>query len=165
MDSLKNSKSLNDASAVTSDLIISILDSRGMKDRIIDQLNLQKLWSNDGREIVRRKVADSTDISIEKGNIIKIKVVTETPEISMNMANLYLDEIDEFNKKLELSANASIIQILDRAILPEKRMARGTVKKSAIAAIISFLLSCFVVLIIDMLKKTDAINRLKQIKM
>ncbi|MCB4790643.1 MAG: hypothetical protein LHV68_02030 [Elusimicrobia bacterium] len=165
LDALKNSSNQNLAgSAVNSDLVISILESRAMKDRIIDELNLVKLWPSDFRENIREKIVKATNISIEKGNIIKIRVITENPEISMNIANLYLNEIDAFNKKLELSANASITQILDRAILPEKRMARGTIKKIILAAIISFLLSCFLVLIIDMLKKSDAINKLTQIK-
>ena len=165
LDALKTNNNQSLAGpAVNSDLVISILESRAMKDRIIDQLGLNKIWPSNSLEAIRKQIANSTNISINKSNIIKIKVVTDSPEISMNMANLYLNELDEFNKKLELSANASIVQILDRAILPEKRMGRGTVKKVFVSAVASLLFACLLVLFIDMLRKSDAVMKFKELK-
>ena len=46
--------------------------------------------------------------------------------------------------KIEEAKSMPTIQILDRAIVPEIRMPRGTVKKTLLAGVVSLMLSVFV---------------------
>jgi len=150
-------------SNISEDLVVSILKSREMLDSIINELNLMKIWNAKSFAEIRDKLTKSTKISFEKGGIIKVSVITDKPELSRDIANLYVSKIDEFNKNLELSVNASLIQIVDRAVLPENRMPRGTEKNALIAFTLSLFFSIFLVFFLEMLKKNDVINRLNSV--
>jgi uncharacterized protein involved in exopolysaccharide biosynthesis len=161
---LKNVQNIAPGSSdnmVTEDLVISILRSRMVIDKIITDFGLVKQESNKGMEEARKSFSNSTTISVEKGNIIKVVVITDSPELSMKIANAYLDAIDEFNRRLQLSVNASIIQILDRAVIPEKRLPRGTVRGILMTALGSFIAGFFIIIVFESIKKNNILERLK----
>ena len=53
------------------DMIISLLKSRKMADRIIGQLNLKEAWGKRLMTDARKALSDASTVSLEKNNIIK----------------------------------------------------------------------------------------------
>lgn len=143
------------------DLIISILKSREMADQIIKELDLMSVWKTKFLFETRDILSGLTKISTEKSGIVKLTVITKNPELSEKIANAYVNGLDEFNKRLQISANVSIIQTIDHAVSPETRMPRGTVKKVLFSFIVSSFFSIFLVFTIEWAKKIDFQNKLK----
>ncbi len=143
------------------DLISSILSSRQMADEIIKELDLMTIWKTKFLFETRDILANLTKISPEKSGIVKLTVITENPELSAKIANAYVNGLDEFNKRLQISANISIVQTIDRAVPPERRMGRGTAKKAVFALFISSFFSLFLVFAVEWVKKNGLQNKLK----
>lgn len=143
------------------DLIISILKSREMADQIIKELDLMSAWKTKFLFETRDILSGLTKISTEKSGIVKLTVITKNRELSAEIANAYVEGLDEFNKRLQISANVSIIQTIDRAVPSEERMARGTVKKAFVAFFVSLAFSIFLVFTIEWAKTIDFQNKLK----
>jgi len=130
-------------------LIISILESRTMADRVIDQLDLKKIWGKPLMTDARDALHRASKVIIEKNGIIKLSVLTPDPEFSAKIANACIDNLDYFNDELKLGAQRKIVQVVDRAVVPENRMPRGTVKKVFLAGITSFMFSLFLAFFVD----------------
>lgn len=137
-----NSESFSPRQLNIKDLIISILESRKMADKIIQDLELQKIWDIKVRDNLRVKLKGITKITLEKNGLIKLSVKLESPEISAKIANSYINNLSFLNNELELGVERKIVQIIDRAIVPETRMPRGT-KKKCDAGRYGFLYGCY----------------------
>ena len=137
------------------DLIISILNSRKMADRIIEQLKLQNLWDV-------KAINNATKVSLGKNGIIKLSVQSKSPKISAKIANAYVDNLDYFNQQLDLGVQRNIVQVIDRAIVPEVRMPRGTIKKTFLAGMVSFMFAIFLAFFMEFIKNSNLKNRLKE---
>ena len=144
------------------DLIISILNSRKMADRIIEQLKLKDTWNQNLSAHTRKSLDKATKISLDKNGIIKLSVHTTSPELSAKIANSYVDNLDYFNRELNIGANTNIVQVIDRAAIPEERMPRGTVKKIFLNGIVSFMFAIFLAFFIEFIKKSNLKSRLKE---
>ena len=141
------------------DLIISILESRKMADRIIEQLDLKKAWNQKLTTDARRKLDKASKVSLDKNGIIKLSVQTGSAELSSKIANAYVDNLDYFNKELDLGANRQVVQVIDRATVPEERMPRGTATKVFLAAIASFMFGIILAFILEYIQKDNVIKR------
>jgi len=144
------------------DLIISVLKSRKMADRIIGQLDLKKVWGISLMADGRRIFEDTLDISLEKNGLIRLSVRTNAPQLSANIANAAVDSLEFFNKDLNLGAQRQIVQVIDRAVVPEKRMSRGTIKKMIVAGVASFIGAIFLVFILEFVQQSRLLTRLKE---
>ena len=144
------------------DLIISVLESRKMADRIIEQLNLKKIWSQkfmmDTREILNK----ASEVTLAKNGIIKLSVQTKSPSLSADIANAYVDNLDYFNSQLDIGAQRQIVQVIDRATVPEERMPRGTITKISLTGIVFFMFSIVLAFLIEFFRKNKLIARLKE---
>lgn len=149
---------------VLEDLLISILNSREMADKIINELNLKNIWRKELSMDARLALKNSTGISLAKGGVININVITENGELSAKIANAYVDNLENFNKELQLSTDISLVQVIDRAVTPERRMGRGLVKKLILTGIVSFLIGIFLALILEYMKKIGFKEKLKILK-
>ena len=145
------------------DLIISILESRKMADRIIEQLDLKKIWNEKLLTHTRKRLDTSTKINFDKNGIIKLSVMTESPKLSADIANAYVDNLDYFNVELDIGAKRKIVQLIDRAAMPEEKMPRGTVKKTIVTGLISLLLAIFLSFLLEFINRSDINKRLKEI--
>lgn len=149
---------------ILEDLIISILNSREMADKIINDLGLKNIWHNELLMDARLALKNSTGISLTKGGVININVLTESGELSAKIANAYVDNLESFNKELQLSTDISLVQVIDRAVAPERRMPRGLIKKSMLSGLTSFFAGIFLVLILEYMKKSRFIEKIKTLK-
>lgn len=148
---------------VLEDLIISILDSREMADKIIDDLALKNAWHIGLLMDTRQELKNSTNIFLAKGGVINIDVITESGELSAKIANAYVDNLESFNRELQLSTDISLVQVIDRAVKPERRMPRGLVKKSILTGMMSFFVCIFLLPVFEYIKKSDFKEKLKNL--
>ena len=143
-------------------LIISILESRKMADRIIEQLNLKDAWETKLMSDARKALRAASKITLEKNGIIKLSVKNKLPKLSADIANAYVDNLDYFNRELDLGAQRKIVQVIDRASVSEERMPRGTIKNTFLAGIVSSMFAVFLVFFLEYIQKTDIKKRLKE---
>lgn len=139
---------------VLEDLIISILKSREMADKITSDLQLKTVWNKALLEDVREELKGITGVSLGKGGVITLDVITPNAELSSKIANAYVDNLESFNKELQLSTDISLVQTIDRAIPPERRMPRGLIKKSVLMGIVSSFISVFLAFVLEYVKKS-----------
>jgi len=180
------------------DMYVGILQSRAIADAIIDRFDLMKVYGEDRyRSNARNKLRKNTAIKVSDEGIITITVKDRDPNRAAAMANAYVDQLDQQNKrlssgqatskrvflenrlkeierqlsnieniparearikemlyellcqecelaKIEEAKSMPTIQVLDRAIVPETSMPRGTMKKTALAGVVSLMLAIFV---------------------
>jgi len=143
-------------------LVIFILESRKMADRIIEQLKLDKLWKKELMVDSRNMLKKATKITLEKNGIIKLAVRDESAQLAANITNAYVDNIDYLNRELELGSQKQIVQLIDRPVVPERKIPRGTIKIVLISAAISFFFAIFLALLIENFQKNEVWKKLKQ---
>lgn len=85
------------------ELFFSILNSRRMKDDIIEKFNLKKHYnvSNDDEaiEILNKR----TNIFLTKDKVIQIDVIDRDPKIAAGIANFYTENLDFLIKELTIT--------------------------------------------------------------
>jgi len=143
------------------DLIISILESRKMADRIIDQLGLQKKWDITMLADARKVLNKTVQISLEKNGLIRLSVMTQDREQSARIANAYVDNLEYFNQELNIGPQKQIVQVIDRAVVPEHHMSRGTVRRTITGGVVCFVFSILLAYGLEFIKRSNMISRLK----
>lgn len=150
------------ARANMKDLIMSLLESKKMFNRIAEQLDLKKVWNKNSMAAAEGILKKATEIKIEANGLIRLIIRTPSPELSARIANAYVDNLDYFNGQLDLGAQRNIVQVIDRAAVPDARMPRNITKKVVIAAAVYFAFAVALIFIIDFIQKSDLIKKLKE---
>ena len=89
----------------TSDTFVGILSSRTVQDQLIQQFELQKLYSARRMEDARRGLAERTAISVDrKSQIISITVTDKSPKRAAAMARAYVEELNRLVAQLSTSS-------------------------------------------------------------
>lgn len=144
------------------DLLISILGSRKMAERIADQVNAQ----NPGGQVltgdVWRMLRVVTKISPGRNGIISLSVQTASPELSAQIANAYVDNLDYFNNQFEIGSQKKIVQVIDRAVVPTERMPRNISRKIVCAGFSAFIFSAFACFLLEFFQKSDLLKRIRE---
>lgn len=89
-----------------SDLYEGMLRSRSVADRIIDKFELKERYGKKNMEETYKELAMRTNFQVSSQiQIISISVDDEDPVISADLANAYLDALDEVNRKVNVGAS------------------------------------------------------------
>jgi uncharacterized protein involved in exopolysaccharide biosynthesis len=79
----------------TSDLLVGVLGSRTVEDKLIQRFDLRKVYGARRMEDARKDLAASTDISVDrKSQIITLKVTDRSPQRATAMAQAYVEELN-----------------------------------------------------------------------
>ena len=197
---VEQSSILRKAIGVTSiaNMYAGILESRAVVDAIIDRFDLMKVYEErEYKSNVRKRLRKNTTIKISDEGILSVTVEDRDPNRAADIANAYVEELDQRNRllssgqatskriflenrlkeieqeltkiedllsretkikemlfqwlaqeyelaKIEEAKSMPTIQVLDKAVVPEIRMPRGTTKKTALAGVVSLMLAIFV---------------------
>jgi uncharacterized protein involved in exopolysaccharide biosynthesis len=88
-----------------SEIFVGILKSRTVKDKLIYQFNLQKLYGDRRMEDARKGLADHTDISVDrKSQIISIVVTDKSPQRAAAMGQAYVEQLNHLVTELSTSS-------------------------------------------------------------
>jgi tyrosine-protein kinase Etk/Wzc len=90
----------------TADLYVGILKSRTIADGVIEQFNLQDLYEQETLVDTRLILEDRTTISAGRDGIILIEVEDKDPKRAADMANAYVQKLEEINQNLAISEAA-----------------------------------------------------------
>jgi uncharacterized protein involved in exopolysaccharide biosynthesis len=89
----------------TSDVFVGILSSRTVKDKLIQQFDLKKLYGDRHVEDARKDLAKHTEISVDrKSQIITITVVDHDPKRGAAMGQAYVEELNRLVAELSTSS-------------------------------------------------------------
>lgn len=144
------------------DMIVSILKSRSMAGRIVEQLELKKLWNTKYASDASMALRSSIAVTFEQNGAIRLSVYSTQPELTAKIANAYVDNLEYFNAQLNITAQKQIVQVIDRAVVPDTRMPRNTVKKVAMSGLIYFLVAICLIFIMDFIRRSDFWNKIRE---
>jgi capsule polysaccharide export protein KpsE/RkpR len=89
----------------TSDVFVGILTTRTVQDQLIKQFDLRQVYGVRRMEDARRKLARSTDISVDrKSQIITIAVTDHDPKRAAAMGEAYIAELNRLVAELSTSS-------------------------------------------------------------
>ncbi len=89
----------------SSDLFIGILHSRTIQDRLVDKLDLLKVYGERRRDDARKDLESRTDVTSDrKSGIITIKVSDKNPQRAAEMAREYVAGLDQIVLTLNISS-------------------------------------------------------------
>jgi len=144
------------------DLVLSVLESRQMAERVVDQLGLKQLWKATAIEDAQSRLRSSITITIEKRGLIRLSARSGSPKIAAKVVNAYVDNLEYFNRHFDIGAQRQVVQVIDRATIPERRMPRETVKKTMRAGFIYFAIAVFLIFLLEFIKKNEIMKRLNE---
>ena len=79
----------------TSDLLVGVLSSRTVEDKLIQKFDLRKVYGCRRMEDARKALAANTEISVDrKSQIITISVTDKSPQRAAAMAQAYAEELN-----------------------------------------------------------------------
>jgi len=145
------------------DLIVSLLESRKMGARIIEQLSLKDVWKTSTLTGALGMLQAATHIQVEKRGLVRLSVQLPSPELSAQIANAYVDNLDYFNTQMDLGVMRQIVQVIDRATVPEESLPREMKKKILAMGFLSFVFGVFVSFLVEFFRQTKILERLKRI--
>jgi len=86
-----------------SDLYVSMLQSRTVADALIERFQLRKLYDMDTLVDTRKELAEVTNVSAGKDGIITVEVDDYDPQRAADMANAYVDELDQLTQRVTIT--------------------------------------------------------------
>lgn len=85
------------------ELFFSILNSRRMKEDIIEKFNLKKHYNVSSNDDVIEILQKRTNIFLTKDKVIQIEVIDRDPKIAAGIANFYAENLDFLIKELTIT--------------------------------------------------------------
>jgi uncharacterized protein involved in exopolysaccharide biosynthesis len=90
------------------DLYMGILESQAISDAIVTRFDLAHAYGRSpSRDKTRRWLRKNTDIRVTKEGILSVTVEDAEPNRAAAIANAYVEELDQQNKRLSLSQVSS----------------------------------------------------------
>ncbi|MGO8790785.1 MAG: lipopolysaccharide biosynthesis protein [Terriglobia bacterium] len=89
----------------TSDLLVGVLSSRTVEDKLIQKFDLKTVYRDRRMEDARKQLAARTDVSVDRKNqIITIQVTDKSPQRAAAMAQAYAEELNGTLAEVSTSA-------------------------------------------------------------
>lgn len=103
------------------DIYVGMMNCDTILDRIIDRFNLMKVYKAKYLENARKVLSDKSDItSNKKDTIITIGVTSKSPELSAEIANAFVAEVDVLLQELTINETKG------RSVFLEKELSQAS---------------------------------------
>jgi tyrosine-protein kinase Etk/Wzc len=103
-----------------SDPYIGILSSRTVADKLIAQFDLQAVYRTKTLTDTRKKLAKGTSFDSKKYSLIQISVEDRDPKRAAELANAYVDQLQEQNSRLAVTEASQRRLFFERQVETEK---------------------------------------------
>jgi len=105
------------------DVLVSILESRTLAEKLVDQYQLPHYYKVDGVREAAESLRGATTVGVSKAGIIAIKVEDRDPRMAAELANAYTVELDRLLKQMDVRQNSQKRRfVLDQLAGTEKRL-------------------------------------------
>jgi len=99
-----------------SDLFVSVLKSRTVGDRIVERFRLVDRYGLPDREKALKELDGHTKLSLGDEGTIAISVEDRDPKVAAQMANAYVEELDNFNRLTRTSTARRTRQFIEERL-------------------------------------------------
>lgn len=102
------------------DMYVGILKSRSIADAIIQKFELQRYYREKKLSGARKDLEKRTDIEAGKDGLITIRYENKNPERAAAIANAYVEQLYDANKRLAITEAAQRRLFFEKALETEK---------------------------------------------
>lgn len=89
----------------TGDLVVGVLQSRTVSDRLIDKFDLRRVYNVATYEGARRALSERSEISLDnKSGIVSVRVLDRDPRRAQELANEYVNQLNELMAEVSTSS-------------------------------------------------------------
>lgn len=89
--------------ASSSDRFIAFLESRSLRDAVVDRMDLLNRHGAKSREGARQRLAGNTKVTTSKKGLIMVEVDDHDPKLAADIANAYVEELTRFMSRLDVT--------------------------------------------------------------
>jgi uncharacterized protein involved in exopolysaccharide biosynthesis len=102
--------------ATLSDVFVSVLKSRSVGDRLVERFKLVSRYRLPDREKALKELESHTKLSLGDEGTISIAVEDRDPRMAADMANAYVEELDNFNRLTRTSSARRTRQFIEERL-------------------------------------------------
>jgi tyrosine-protein kinase Etk/Wzc len=94
----------------STDILVTILESNHMRDRVIERLNLVKVFKVKAKkperalELAEAKLEKIVSVNLTRRFSIFLEVRAATPQLAADIANAYFDELEKLNREFAFTS-------------------------------------------------------------
>jgi uncharacterized protein involved in exopolysaccharide biosynthesis len=86
------------------DLVVGIINSRTIKDKLIDRFDLQARYETETRDTTREALANNTSATTDtKTGLVVLSTMDKDPEFAATLANAYVKDLQDFLQEIAIS--------------------------------------------------------------
>jgi len=101
---------------------LTLLKSRTVKESVVKQFGLEKLYKAENLEDAIKKLDKNTDIQFLKNKgVIKIAVYDKNPKRAADIANYFVTCAEKMNEDLQIFVKRPMLKVIDVAIPPVEK--------------------------------------------
>jgi capsule polysaccharide export protein KpsE/RkpR len=105
----------------TGAVFMKVLGSRSVSDHLIEKFHLRERWGLTYMEDARLKLAKRTDIADDKkSGVIAVTVREHDPQLAMDLAQGYVDELNAVMSRVSTSAAGREREFIEKRLADEK---------------------------------------------
>jgi tyrosine-protein kinase Etk/Wzc len=102
------------------EMYVGLLKSRTIADRVIEKFQLRELYREKTLTETRAELSSRTHLAAGRDSLIRIEVKDHDPARAAAMANMYVSELQEQNKRLAVSEAGQRRAFLEQRLADEK---------------------------------------------
>ncbi len=127
------------------DLLVEILKSRRMTSYLVTEFDLEKNYGI-GADTLRSR----TKVEILPSGLLRLSVEDKSPTFSALVSNAYVDALDTLNEELGFSPSKPILQVLDKALIPQYPFRPRKKRNVMVSVAAAFILGSLGVIFMDL---------------
>ena len=101
-----------------SDLMAGILSSRSVMEKVAERCSIVQHYGikKNSMEVAVRELRRMTGLGVSDDGIVRIKVEAKTPKLAADIANSYMEELDDFLRNSNISQGHNMRMFLERRL-------------------------------------------------
>jgi len=107
--------------ATPSDVFAAILKSRTVAEGVIHKCDLLRIYKVKSLERALGTLANQTSVEVSPQGLITLSVETRNPLLSAEIANAYVDELDKFNKEVNMTKGRRTREFIEKRLTEAKK--------------------------------------------
>jgi len=135
---------------ISSQTILTLLKSGNQTEAVIKRFNIVETLGLKDKAEAYELLEKITAFSFsELEGVIRVKVETHSPELSANMANFYVKNLNALNEKIEITSQRPLVKVIDWAGIPSSPSKPRVKWNTVIGGFLGFIISFLVLYIKD----------------